>query len=210
MNIDRVHLSKEKLENFHQVATQRESQFRQPDHVYLDAMGFGMGCCCLQVTFQAANICEARLLYDQLTPLCPILMALSAASPVFRGYLTDVDCRWEVISGAVDDRTVGELSGHDPVTNQPCQRIPKSRFDSVDLYIYPGHEIYNDIPVCINQQYYDQLVREGVDQLLARHIAHLFIRDPLVLFKEKINIDDTKESDHFEVGLYMIIYLFLF
>lgn len=23
-----------------------------PDHVYVDAMGFGMGCCCLQVTFQ--------------------------------------------------------------------------------------------------------------------------------------------------------------
>lgn len=23
-----------------------------PDHVYLDAMGFGMGCCCLQLTFQ--------------------------------------------------------------------------------------------------------------------------------------------------------------
>jgi glutamate--cysteine ligase catalytic subunit len=21
----------------------------KPDHVYLDAMGFGMGCCCLQV-----------------------------------------------------------------------------------------------------------------------------------------------------------------
>ena len=27
-----------------------------PDHVYMDAMGFGMGLCCLQVTFQADNI----------------------------------------------------------------------------------------------------------------------------------------------------------
>ncbi len=41
----------------------------QPDHVYMDAMGFGMGCCCLQVTFQATNIAEARLLYDQLVRL---------------------------------------------------------------------------------------------------------------------------------------------
>jgi hypothetical protein len=40
-----------------------------PDHVYMDAMGFGMGCCCLQVTFQATNIDEARLLYDQLVPI---------------------------------------------------------------------------------------------------------------------------------------------
>lgn len=24
------------------------------DHMYMDAMGFGMGCCCLQVTFQVS------------------------------------------------------------------------------------------------------------------------------------------------------------
>lgn len=23
-----------------------------PDHIYMDAMAFGMGCCCLQMTFQ--------------------------------------------------------------------------------------------------------------------------------------------------------------
>lgn len=46
----------------------------KPDCVYLDAMGFGMGCCCLQLTFQACNIDEARILYDQLTPLCPIMV----------------------------------------------------------------------------------------------------------------------------------------
>ncbi|KAI0211358.1 hypothetical protein LSAT2_003826 [Lamellibrachia satsuma] len=26
----------------------------------MDAMGFGMGCCCLQVTFQACNITEGE------------------------------------------------------------------------------------------------------------------------------------------------------
>ena len=35
-------------------------------------------------------------------------MALSAASPAFRGYLVDSDCRWSVISGAVDCRTKQE------------------------------------------------------------------------------------------------------
>lgn len=44
------------------------------NHVYMDAMGFGMGCCCLQLTFQACNIQEARTLYDQLAPLCPIMV----------------------------------------------------------------------------------------------------------------------------------------
>ena len=45
-----------------------------PDHVYMDAMVFGMGCCCLQITFQACNIEEARRLYDQLATMGPIMV----------------------------------------------------------------------------------------------------------------------------------------
>jgi len=87
-------------------------------------MGFGMGCCCLQLTFQACNVADARRLYDGLIPIGPILvcftsvgfiysliilqLALTAASPVWRGYLADVDCRWNVIAGSVDDRTEEE------------------------------------------------------------------------------------------------------
>jgi len=44
------------------------------DHIYLDAMGFGMGCCCLQLTFQACNVEDARRLYDALIPLGPIMV----------------------------------------------------------------------------------------------------------------------------------------
>ena len=32
----------------------KATEAAKPDHVYLDAMGFGMGCCCLQVTFQVS------------------------------------------------------------------------------------------------------------------------------------------------------------
>jgi glutamate--cysteine ligase catalytic subunit len=35
-------------------------------------------------------------------------LALTAASPAFRGYLADVDARWNVIAGSVDDRTEEE------------------------------------------------------------------------------------------------------
>lgn len=69
-----------------------------PDHVHMDAMGFGMGCCCLQMTFQACSIKEARQLYDQLTPLCPIMLAFTAASPIYRGLLTEIDCRYDLMS----------------------------------------------------------------------------------------------------------------
>jgi len=41
----------------------------------------------------------------------------------------------------------------------------------------------------------------GLDDRLAKHFAHLFIRDPLVIFSESIDLDDTKSTDHFEVSL---------
>jgi glutamate--cysteine ligase catalytic subunit len=47
-----------------------------PDHIYLDAMGFGMGCCCLQLTFQACDVSDARRLYDGLIPIGPIMVSL--------------------------------------------------------------------------------------------------------------------------------------
>jgi len=34
-----------------------------------------------------------------------VQLALSAASPIYRGFLADTDCRWNVISASVDDRT---------------------------------------------------------------------------------------------------------
>ena len=79
------------------------------DSIYMDAMAFGMGSCCLQITFQAKNINEGRKLYDQLSPLGPIMLALTAATPVYKGFLADTDVRWNQVSGSVDDRTPGEL-----------------------------------------------------------------------------------------------------
>lgn len=167
-----------------------------PNHIYMDAMGFGMGCCCLQMTFQACNIDEARLLYDQLTPLCPILMALSAASPVHRGLLADTDCRWNVISGSVDDRTKEER-GLEELKNDRFV-IPKSRYDSVDSYLSASNERYNDNEIVHDEDLYKKLRSAGIDHLLSLHISHLFIRDPISLFREKIDQDDTVDTDHFE------------
>ena len=76
--------------------------------IYMDAMAFGMGCCCLQVTFQGRNITEARHLYDQLVPLGPIMLALTANTPFLRGRISDSDVRWDVIAQSVDARTAGE------------------------------------------------------------------------------------------------------
>merc|ERR1719402_1127849 len=172
------------------------------DHVYLDAMGFGMGLCCLQLTFQAHSMCEARELYDQLATLCPIMLALTAASPSHRGYLVDRDCRWDIIAAAVDDRT-REERGLDPLKNDKFV-IPKSRYDSIDSYLSKCSETwqkYNDIKVIYDENIYKELIDGGVDHLMAQHVAHLFIRDSVSLFRDKIHEDGNYEDsdhDHFE------------
>ncbi|KAJ3323798.1 hypothetical protein HDV06_001168 [Boothiomyces sp. JEL0866] len=190
-----------------------------PDHVYMDCMCFGMGCSCLQVTIQACNVEAGRRLYDHLAVMTPILLALSASAPIFRGYLTDVDCRWNVIAGAVDDRT-REERGLESLNNSKY-RMPKSRYESVSLYLSPGPNVsggcrgnsdfekippgteyfkeeYNDLEAPYDEEIYEKLREGGVDSLLAKHYAHLFIRDPLVVFKELLDVDDLKSSDHFE------------
>jgi hypothetical protein len=40
--------------------------------VHMDAMAFGMGCCCLQITFQATDIDESRFIYDHLAVMAPM------------------------------------------------------------------------------------------------------------------------------------------
>jgi glutamate--cysteine ligase catalytic subunit len=107
-----------------------------------------------------------------------------------------------------------------PLKNYP-NVLPKSRYESVSRYLSPGpnysglckqlpnyelespgqnyfkHE-YNDLPEIMNQDVYRQLLDGGVDDLLAKHYSHLFIRDPLVIFKELLHLDDAASSDHFE------------
>ncbi|WWD18775.1 hypothetical protein CI109_103230 [Kwoniella shandongensis] len=168
-------------------------------YIHMDAMAFGMGCCCLQITFQAWNVDEARRVYDALVPVAPIMLALTAASPAFRGQLADVDARWNVIAASVDDRTEEER-GLKPLKND-TYRIPKSRYDSVDLYISNDERNkpeYHDIDVPVNQAVKKRLIEHGLDDKLASHIGHLFIRDPLVQFSETIDQDDVESMDHFE------------
>ena len=39
---------------------------------------------------------------------------------------------------------------------------------------------------------------ENLDSLLAKHIAHLFNRDPVSAFSDRIHLDDELNTDHFE------------
>lgn len=57
---------------------------------------------------QARDVDESRYMYDQLAVLSPIMLALTAATPVLKGHLVDTDVRWDTIASSVDDRTPAE------------------------------------------------------------------------------------------------------
>lgn len=162
-------------------------------NIVMDATGFGMGSSCLQVTIQGRDMSESRYLYDQLAVMAPLMLALTAATPAVRGLLADTDVRWNIISAAMDDRTPEELKEG---------VIEKSRYSSITCFMSNRGrckpEMYNDLPIPTNERAYKRLVEGGVDHLLAQHVAHLFIRDPLVVYNEKLEQDNEKSTDHFE------------
>ncbi|KAH0553075.1 Zn finger-containing GTPase- Activating Protein for ARF [Trichoglossum hirsutum] len=167
--------------------------------IYMDAMVFGMGSCCLQITFQAKNITEGRTLYDQLSPLGPVMLALTAATPLYKGFIADSDVRWNQISASVDDRTSEEL-GEKPLMKDRW-RIAKSRYASNSTYISKDPRLrgeYLDPNLTIDRDIKQKLLDGGMDDLLATHFAHLFIRDPLVIFSEDLRELDLEKTDHFE------------
>jgi len=167
-----------------------------PGWIYMDSMAFGMGCCCLQLTVDSSNIDHAKLLSDQLHVFSPIFAALSAATPAYKGFLSEQDLRLNVVEQCVDDRTKNEL-----IVDSP-HYVPKSRYSMINHYISSNPcvmEHHNDAPSFkVKESHMDMLSKAGIDPRLAYHIAAVCSRDPLVLFSKAIELDDTNETTHFE------------
>ena len=156
-----------------------------PGQIYMDGMHFGMGCSCLQITYETQNINHARFLYDMFLPWTPIMSALSATTPILKGQLSDHDFRWEVIEQAVDCRTAQEK---DP---KSVEHICKSRYSTVSRYI-SNHEYVKDFH---NDCHFRKICPEvkqaltgegGLDDRLATHVASLFIRSPIPVYEKEL------------------------
>ncbi|OAP61755.1 hypothetical protein AYL99_03958 [Fonsecaea erecta] len=192
---------KESLQFPHQNHAQEDDARQHHDSaaenfIYGDSMAFGPSFCGLQVTTQARNLREARYLHDQLCPLGPVIMALSAASPFFRGFLTDTDVRWNQAATAVDDRTTNELRSN---TIKPFGS--QARWSSTAMYISDDprlRPVYNppeikadsEIKRCLQQN-------SSMDALLASHYANILTRDPIALTKNELR--SYESLDLFEI-----------
>ena len=134
-----------------------------PGFITMDAMGFGMGCCSLQVTIDSDSLEDCLKIYDQLIPLAPLFLVLTSSSPIFRGKLSDYDNRWIIISQSVDDRTEEERN---PKSDK---YVYKSRYSPVYSYIGKVNKYYNDYPKFpINQEYYKQFIDNSLRFKLPR------------------------------------------
>lgn len=127
-----------------------------PGHIYMDAMGFGMGSSSFQITVGAFSLEQTCYIYDQFIPLSPILIALTASSPFCKGKLSGHDTRFDVISQSVDDRTEDERNVNS------SKYIYKSRYSLAYSYISETkiiQEFHNDYPKFpINEEYYKILI----------------------------------------------------
>ena len=70
---------------------------RNPGHIGLteglqNALGLGK----LQVTLECQNLNHARMMHDMLIPFAPLLISLSAASPIYKAQLSTHDHWWDV------------------------------------------------------------------------------------------------------------------
>lgn len=80
-------------------------------------------------------------------------------------------------------------------------RIPKSRYASNSTYISEDPRLrkeYLDPNLVIDPDIKQKLLDGGMDDRLATHFAHLFIRDPIVIFAEDLEELDLSKTDHFE------------
>ncbi|XP_029652704.1 glutamate--cysteine ligase catalytic subunit-like isoform X2 [Octopus sinensis] len=168
----------------------------KPGHIYMDTKSFGVSCCVIQVTFQAAGLKEAAYLFDNFVPLTPIMTALTAGSPIYRGLLSEFDSAWRPMSWSCDDRTRQER-GIEPLTEGKVL-VDKTGFDSIGRYISVDNQFYNDYDYRYDHRQYELLKAEGIDEIIAKYVAHLLLKDPLILRKEKIDQDIFKDSGHIQ------------
>ncbi|KRH92813.1 Gamma-glutamylcysteine synthetase, partial [Pseudoloma neurophilia] len=72
--------------------------------------------------------------------------------------------------------------------------IRKSKFSCSDMFISEDASSFNDTEVSYRQEHFDYLVNRKVDANMAKYIASLFIRDPLVNIKEYDCKNEDKEN----------------
>ncbi|UKK01542.2 glutamate--cysteine ligase [Theileria orientalis] len=179
--------------------------------------------CSIQVTFSCCNLEEARYLYDQLLVLSPIFLSLSAATVAFNGILTNYDTRWAMMTAFWNHepnmiyrrrfpRIESAETEPDGTVNDSCSKgvinnsFSKGRCSSSSLFIsnskfcIDNYKYLNDIKVDCDFDSFVLMTKMGVDPILARHISHNFVYEPLSVPDEDFTQVDCQATDtHYQI-----------
>jgi glutamate--cysteine ligase catalytic subunit len=120
------------------------------------------GGCGLQATFAADDLQEACRVHDQLVPLGPLMLALSAATPIYKGRLVATDTRWKAMS-----------------SKMPYLQ-PRSICTPIYLEETPFARQMSDRTMESAEGSMSDLRKQGVAPALATYFAHILGRKPLI------------------------------
>jgi len=125
----------------------------------------------------------------------PLITALSAQSPFFKGKLSKHDVRLSTINQGCDERFEEEKDSKNE------NYIFSSRNSFIYSYLSDNQyslDNFNNLPrMPINKEYYKKLKDKNFSDKLATHFCNLLVRDPQVIFSERVEIDDPKDNTHF-------------
>lgn len=183
-----------------------QDKYTREECINIDSLVYGASCVTVQATIECSSLEECKFIYDQFGIITPILMALGAATPYFKGKLTNLDGRWDVVCACCDDRTMHE---------KQTKKFVKGRWSTISTFLSERSNKYNDIKLNYIKKHYDYLVNNkfwcSKDDLLAKHIASLFIRDPLLVRKKDVNFiskygsndgDNDNDNDNLKRNIY--------
>ncbi|KAL4938775.1 glutamate-cysteine ligase-domain-containing protein [Aspergillus oleicola] len=163
--------------------------------LYLEGLGFAMGVCGLQVTLQAKNLHEACLLHDQFSVLGPLMLAMTAATPAYKGVLANTDARWDIFRFLNDDRTAEERNADDLLEQHNIDA--KLRSGLSPIYVSDEGASYQSYLPSRPSDTQEELHRHGVNPNLAAHLSHFCQWDPLLLETDHINAHGPDDMYHF-------------
>ena len=145
--------------------------------MFLDDHIHAAGVCGLQVTISASDYKKACWINDQLIPLGPLMLALTAATPAVNGKMIDSDTRWYVHGELTDDRNAQQRNDE--------RGIPP-RISTATHYLQ--NDAMNDRNIHAPAQFVESLIKAGLENAAAEYFAHVLTRNAL--------LDTTgKESD---------------
>ena len=73
-----------------------------------------------------------------------------------------------------------------------------ARWSAMRSYLSEEHDKYNDVPFRRDKELEELMLKNDIPPCQAKHFAHIFTHDPLVLYEGRIRMDERLDQTLFE------------